>query len=498
MKKFRTKNAGYAVLLERHAIAFPPLRRRSLLRSDTAARRLEPSEGDVVLESFPASFDRGDDDYDHLVFALKYDGIDLAALRRIFLATDPAALARRIAATPTSKPARRIFFLYELLTGDRLDLPDAPPQGLVGLLDPEKHYTSAGRPSLRHRVLDNLLGDAHFCPIVRRTSKLDQYAQRKLEDRAAQIVADADPSLLVRAINFLYTKETKSSFAIEHEEPGNKETRFVAMLAKISSLSLDDEAGLTELQNSIVDPRYRETGFRKPGEREVWVGENLGWGREKIHHVGARSAVTPELMAAWMRIREVEGPGAAVIEAAAKSFAFVFIHPFGDGNGRIHRLLLHHVLARRGFVPPNVVVPISSVIAKNIRDYDEVLEDFSKRVTPMVDHRFEDRSGDVILVIDNEPDDFYRYPDLTRQCEATFAWLDRAIEEDLVQELDFLRRFDAARERMRKIVEMPDRKEQLFLRLVMGNHGKLSKAKRKLFDELDDETIAALEAAVLE
>ena len=487
-----------ALLLERHSIAFPPLRRRSLLRSDSAARRLEPAEGDVAIESFPASFDRGDDDYDHLVFALKYDNIELAALRRIFLATDPKALARRITETPTSKHGRRIFFLYELLTGTRLDVPDAPSQGLIELLDPNKYYASAGRPSPRHRVIDNLLGDAHFCPIVRRTKKLDQYAARGLETRAAQIVAEADPLLLARAINFLYTKETKSSFAIEHEEPGNKETRFVANLARIASLSLDDEAGLTELQNSIVDPRYHEDGLRKPGEREVWVGENLGWGREKIHHIGARSAVTPEIMSAWMRMREVEGPGAPVIEAATKSFAFVFIHPFGDGNGRIHRLLLHHVLARRGFVPHNVIVPISAVIAKDLRGYDEVLEDFSKRVTPLVEHRFVDRSGDTILIIDNEPDDLYRYPDLTRQCEATFGWLDRAIEEDLVQELDFLRRFDAARNRMREVVEMPDRKEQLFLRLVMDNRGKLSNRKRSLFAELDDETIAALEAAIEE
>lgn len=53
------------------------------------------------------------------------------------------------------------------------------------------------------------------------------------------------------------------------------------------------------------------------------------------------------LRAAWARMRPVEGPGGAVVEAACRSFAFVFIHPFGDGNGRIHRLLLHNVLALR-------------------------------------------------------------------------------------------------------------------------------------------------------
>jgi hypothetical protein len=498
VKRFITKSAGYALLVDRHQLAVPELRRRSLLRSDSSPRRLEREQGSVEVESFPASFERGDDDFDHLVFALKYDGIELAVLARIFLATDARELARRIADAPTSKYGRQLFFLYELLTRTRLDLPDAPPAGHVAVLDPSSHYTSAGRPSPRHRVLDNLLGDASFCPIVRRTAELDRCVAREFGDRAARIVAGADPPLLARAIRFLYTKETKSSFAIEHEEPGDKEARFVANLGRIASLPLEDETGLTELQNSIVDPRYREAGFRKPGDREVWVGQSLFGGREKVHHIGARSAVTPDLMNGLLRMREVEGPGAPVIEAAAKSFAFVFIHPFGDGNGRIHRLLLHHILAQRGFLPRNLVVPISAVIVSDPRGYDEVLEDFSARVLPLIEYRFEDKGGDTTLTILNQPDDFYRYPDLTRQCEATFAWLGRAIEEDLVQELEFLRNYDEIRARVRDIVEMPDRKEQLFIKLLMHNRGKLAKHKRRLFAELEDEVIAALEAAAAE
>lgn len=498
MKEFRARPAGYTQLLERHGLRVPKLRRRSELRNDTAARRREPPEGDVEIESFPSSFDRGDDDFDHLVFALKYDGIELALLKRIFLATDRHALAHRIAASPTSKYGRRLFYLFELLTGERLELPDAPPQSPVPVLEPDKHYTAAGRPSLRHRVIDNLLGDARFCPIVRRTATLDRFDALGLDQRAATLVREADPSLLARAIGYLYTKETKSSFAIEHEEPGNREERFVANLATIGTLRLDDEASLTELQNSIVDPRYREAGFRKPGEREVWIGETLGGWRERVHHIGARSGSTPTLMAGWLAMRRVEGPGAALVEAATKAFAFVFIHPFGDGNGRIHRLLIHHVLAQRGYLPRSLIAPISAVIAGDLARYDAVLEQFSARVLPCVDYRFEKRDADTTLIITNDPDDFHRYPDLTVQCEATFGWLQRAIEEELVREIDFLRRFDELRARMREIVDMPDRKEQLFVKVVLDNKGKLAKRKRELFAELDDATITALEAVFAE
>ena len=39
----------------------------------------------------------------------------------------------------------------------------------------------------------------------------------------------------------------------------------------------------------------------------------------------------------------------AVLKAAATAFAFVYIHPFQDGNGRMHQCLIHHVLAERKF-----------------------------------------------------------------------------------------------------------------------------------------------------
>jgi Fic family protein len=37
--------------------------------------------------------------------------------------------------------------------------------------------------------------------------------------------------------------------------------------------------------------------------------------------------------------------------------AFVYIHPFDDGNGRLHRYLIHHVLSRTRFTPAGLVLP---------------------------------------------------------------------------------------------------------------------------------------------
>jgi Fic family protein len=51
---------------------------------------------------------------------------------------------------------------------------------------------------------------------------------------------------------------------------------------------------------------------------------------------------------------------APVLQAAATAFGFVYVHPFQDGNGRVHRCLIQGVLAERVFTPPGMVFPVSS------------------------------------------------------------------------------------------------------------------------------------------
>jgi Fic family protein len=60
--------------------------------------------------------------------------------------------------------------------------------------------------------------------------------------------------------------------------------------------------------------------------------------------------------------------------AAAIAFGFVFIHPFVDGNGRLHRYIIHHVLAKKEFTKQGVIFPVSASILDHINDYKTVLE----------------------------------------------------------------------------------------------------------------------------
>lgn len=58
----------------------------------------------------------------------------------------------------------------------------------------------------------------------------------------------------------------------------------------------------------------------------------------------------------------------AVVQGAIAHAQFETIHPFGDGNGRVGRCLIHVVLRRRGLAP-FYVPPVSVVLATNAAAY---------------------------------------------------------------------------------------------------------------------------------
>lgn len=65
----------------------------------------------------------------------------------------------------------------------------------------------------------------------------------------------------------------------------------------------------------------------------------------------------------------------AIAQAAVAHAQFETIHPFGDGNGRAGRCLIHVILRRRGLTPL-LVPPVSVVLATNARRYITGLVDF--------------------------------------------------------------------------------------------------------------------------
>ncbi|MGI8785645.1 MAG: Fic family protein [Acidobacteriota bacterium] len=455
------------------------------------ARQTRIADG-VVYERYPRSY-APDGIIGNLKFAMRYEAVDLGVLFAVLQALDPKVLEQWVREEHTGVFARRAWYLYELLTGQTLDVSDVPPTGYVNILDPVIHITGSSVRIRRQLVNDNLLGSAAYCPLIRRTETLRNSMQAGLDKEARALVERCDPGLLARAVNYLYTKETKSSFAIEGEAPSaDRAQRFVTTLTDAVHFNTLEQQSFVRLQNAIVDPRYAETGWRTD---QNFVGQTRSDFTEHVHFVCPKPADVPSLMQGWMQMVERlhRPPLEPVCAAAAMSFGFVFIHPFEDGNGRIHRFLIHHMLARAGFTPSGLLFPVSAAMLRDRSAYDRVLNAYSSSIMPFIKYAVDDQGR---MSIDNATAHLYRYWDATPVAEYLYSCVTEAIRRDLREEIGFLTVFDGALRRAVDIVDMPDRRASLLVRLIMQNSGELAQNRRKQFPELSDHEISSIEAAV--
>jgi len=236
-------------------------------------------EGGQALEWYPRSYHSGDSLLANLRFALRYEPLDLRLLRAAFSRIDEALLTRWIQEEPTGAYSRRAWFPFETLTKRLLDIPDATMGNYVPALNPDLQFVADRRNSKRHLVIDNLLGDAGMYITVRKTPRLKASIERKYDQAARAIVESYDPTTLVRAVQYLYKKETRSSFAIEGESATTKKAeRFVAALRDAPTFDFFDKEELIQLQGKIVDERFAASGWRTC---QNFVGETIGGYREK-------------------------------------------------------------------------------------------------------------------------------------------------------------------------------------------------------------------------
>ena len=124
----------------------------------------------------------------HLTFALKYEGLDLAVLKRLLRATGPGPIIAWVEDEPTGSYARRIWFLFEWLTGQTLHLPDAEGGRYTTVVDERLQFGTEGVNSSRHRVRNNLPGNSDFCPLVFRTEKLHAFSELDPAAKAREVI----------------------------------------------------------------------------------------------------------------------------------------------------------------------------------------------------------------------------------------------------------------------------------------------------------------------
>jgi Fic family protein len=484
--------AGLAALVQALSIK-APVRQPSVV-SDKHIRGSQRDEGGWRL--FDKRYWPGDHLADHLTFALRHEHIDLLVLKRVFNAVPKAEIESFVKAAPTGVPARRVWFLYEFLTGTTLDIPDAANVAAVDLLDPTAYFTGKPRLSKRHRVRDNLLGTKSFVPMIRKTPALVAFTDSGLAEKARDTVGRTGAHVVSRAASFLLLADSRASFEIEGEHPArNRLERWGRAVVQAGKhpLTLDEIVRLHSVL--IEDTRLIHPGLRPDG---VFLGERDHDNNPLPEFIGARPDDLDSLMNGLIdaNVRMRDDGVDAVLQAASTAFGFVYIHPLQDGNGRLHRCLIHHVLTERKFTPPGMVFPVSSVMLDHIDDYRTTLQSHSGSLMEFIDWRpTPDRNVDVL----NDTADLYRYYDCTREAEFLYGCVKRTVEHDLPHEIDYLRRHDEARRKIMDTVEMPDRLADDLLLFVRQNNGTLSKKRREReFEKLTDDEVARIEGIVRE
>lgn len=427
----------------------------------------------------------------HLEFALRHEGINLEVIDAVFVHLTPADLIARLRETPTGEHIRRACFLWEWLTGNDLNAGVIVKGGYVDLFPQDVYYT-ADQPTRapNFRVRNNALGTPDFCPIVHRASIPQDPSLPDLM-RLAQRTLDAveDPELYRRALDYLYLSETRGSYAIESETPSsNKQERFVQLLKSAGEPVKVAEEWLVKLQNVIVRDAYsQEPSYRT---KQNWLEDSSG----RLSFIPTPIADLARVMKGWEEfINDERRCTDVLVKAACAAFGFVYLHPFMDGNGRLHRFLIQHVLARSELMGPETVIPVSAVIEQNIPAYVAVLTAFSRPVTALWDYR----RGDPEPIFLSEPGSrAYRFFEADREVAFLYDMIKQAVQEEIPRELAWLQGYDLAFSTLNNELDLPQKDLSALIRMIQSNKGTLSANRRKQYHYLPTTVLDRIEEVV--
>lgn len=482
---------GYGAIIEAYKLAVPIPEKLTFI--STKKRQFENKEWKV----FPSRYLPEENLYKQITFALKYEGVDLLLFKKLFEVLKKTELEEMIQQEIQGQFSRRIWFLYEWLMETKLNLPDLKTGNLVPVIDEKLQYAIDGVRSPRHKVINNLPGNQDFCPLIRKTEKLEEYIESNIRQEKSKYLNRVHKDILQRASSFLLLKDSKASFSIEGENPrNNRAARWGIAIGQAGKNELSI-AELNRLQQLVIEnDRFVKMGIRS---QQGFIGDRDRETQEPIpDHISARHEDLEKLMAGWLQTQKIltESRMDPILVAAKIAFGFVFIHPFVDGNGRLHRYIIHHILSQTGYTEQGIIFPISASILTHIKDYAKSLESYSHPILNFIDWKPSENNNVEIL---NDTIDYYRYFDATRQAEFLFYCVNDTLVHIIPNEVEYLKKYDAFKQFLDHRFEMPDNMISLIVGFLEQGNGTLSvRSRKKEFSALTQKEVEEIETTFKE
>jgi hypothetical protein len=491
---------GFKALAKQYGIDLAqPLRVESVIGTTRVSRETDG----FIHNKYPVSYQPTDDFSGHIEFGLKYEEIHLEFFARLFAKTGPDPIVAWCRQSPFGQYARRTGFLYEWLTNEQLDVPDVTNGGYVDAIATQQYLTRVEPIRVRRwRINNNLPGTSEFCPIIRRTPAIQTALAFNVENALRELNQTFGADILLRTATWLTFKESRASFLIEKEaDKTDRIQRFAHVIAKYCG-HIDDplsDDSLHTLQAGILGHDALGLGLR---QSPVFVGQAT-LHEDIVHYIAPHFNDLPALLGGLKAFEYATRGAEPLARAAALAFAFVYIHPMRDGNGRLHRFLINDSLIRDKAIPPGVILPVSATITSSIdfrARYDRTLEVLSKAF--MQRYAASYRFGEMHIYQDGtrsnlEFDDYadarsvWRYPDLTEHVLYTAQVVAHTVRTEMANEARVLVLFQRAQERIKDVIEMADQDANRIIRSLKENGWQVSGKLKKSYPQFEDQELAA-------